>query len=103
MSVLVPFYNFENLSKLQSEFPFLYAFGKANSRDHCIESLQNLYLYLLELSLDKTFHFNILRSIALQPDGSLDHKKLKFLIKVFWPDCNEILSLNDFVKCTVCV
>ena len=93
----------KSLSKLQSEFPFSYAFGKADTRDHCIESSQNLYLHLLELSPDETFHFNILGSIALQPDGSLDHEKLKSLIKVFRPDRDGILSLNDFVKSTVCV
>jgi hypothetical protein len=93
----------KSLSKLDSEFPFSCAFGKADTRDSCIQSSQNLYLRLLEKSPDKVFHFNILGLVALRSDGSLDQDKLKSLIKVFRPNRDGLLSLIDFVKSTVCI
>jgi hypothetical protein len=93
----------KSLSKLDSAFPFSFAFGKADSRDCCIQSAQNLYLRLLEKSPDKVFHFNILGLVALRSDGSLDQDKLKSLIKVFRPNRDGQLSLIDFVKSTVCI
>lgn len=92
-----------SLKKLDSSFPFSYAFGKADTRDFCIQSSQNLYFRLLEKSPDKVFHFNILGLTALRSDGSLDQEKLKSLIKVFRPDRDGLLSLIDFVKSTVCI
>jgi len=92
----------KSLSKLDSAFPFSYAFGKADTRDHCIESSQKLYLRLLDKCPENIFHFNILGLVALQHDGSLDQEKLKSLIKVFRPGRDGRLSLIDFVKSTVC-
>lgn len=92
-----------SLSKLDAAYPFSYAFGRADTRDNCIQSSQNLYLRLLEKTSDKVLHFNILGLVALQPDGSLDQEKLKLLIKVFRPDRDGLLSLIDFVKSTVCI
>ena len=91
----------KSLAKLDSQFPFSYAFGKADTRDDCIQSAQNLYFRLLEKSTDDEFHFNILGLTALQSDGSLDQEKLKTLIKVFRPNRDGLLSLLDFVKSTV--
>lgn len=91
----------KSLSKLDSQFPFSYAFGKADTRDDCIESAQNLYFRLLEKSSDEDFHFNVLGLVALQSDGSLDQDRLKTLIKVFRPNRDGLLSLIDFVKSTV--
>ena len=93
----------KSLSKLDSEFSFSFAFGKADTRDCCIQSSQNLYSRLLEKSPDKVFHFNILGLVALRSDGSLDQDKLKSLIKVFRPNRDGLLSLIDFVKSTVCI
>ena len=92
----------KSLSKLDSKFPFSYAFGKADMRDDCIESSQNVYFRLLEKAPDEDFHFNMIGLVALQSDGSLDQEKLKTLIKVFRPDRDGLLSLIDFVKSTVC-
>ncbi len=93
----------KSLSKLDSRFPFSYAFGKADKRDDCIQSAQSLYFRLLEKTPDVKLHFNILGLVALQPDGTLDQKKLKTLIKVFRPNRDGVLSLIDFVKSTVCI
>ena len=91
----------KSLTKLDSAYPFSSAFGKADTRDHCIQSSQDLYFRLLEHSSDKKFHFNVLGLVALQRDGSLDQDKLKSLIKVFRPDRDGRLGLLDFVKSTV--
>jgi hypothetical protein len=90
-----------SLSKLDSPFPFSYTFGKADTRDHCIRSAQNLYLRLLSHTPDTTLHFNVLGLVALNPDSSLNQEKLKALIKVLRPGRNGRLSLIDFVKSVV--
>jgi len=90
----------KSLSKLDSRFPFSYAFGKADMRDDCIQSSQSLYFRLLEKTPDVKLHFNILGLVALQSDGTLDQEKLKTLIKVFRPNRDGVLSLIDFVKST---
>lgn len=66
-----------SLSKLDTSFPFSYAFGKADNRDRCIESSQHLYLRLLDATRDKQLHFNVLGLVALQRNGTLDQEKLK--------------------------
>ncbi|VEU37451.1 unnamed protein product [Pseudo-nitzschia multistriata] len=88
----------QSLSKLDSKYPFSYSFGKANMRDHCVQSSQSLYLRLLRQSPDPVLHFNTLGLVALQRDGILDGEKLKSLIKLFRPDRDGRLSLIDFVK-----
>jgi hypothetical protein len=92
-----------SLSKLDSAFPFSFAFGNTDTRDNCIESSQNIYLRLLDKSPETYFHFNTLGLVALQRDGSLDQEKLKLLIKAFRPNRDGRLSLIDFVKSTVCL
>ncbi|KAG7354823.1 mechanosensitive ion channel [Nitzschia inconspicua] len=87
-----------SLSKLNTSFPFSYAFGRADTRDSCIESSQELYLRLLGATRDQKLHFNILGLVALQRDGTLDQEKLKSLIKVFRPGRDGNLGLVDFVK-----
>jgi len=93
----------KSLSQLDSAFPFSFAFGNTDTRDHCIESSQNIYLRLLDKSPETYFHFNTLGLVALQRDGALDQEKLKLLIKVFRPNRDGRLSLIDFVKSTVCL
>ena len=90
-----------SLGKLDTQFPFAFAFGKADTRDHCIESSQQLYLRLLDATPDSTLHFNIIGLIALQRDGTLDQEKLKSLIKVLRPGRSGHLTLVDFVKSVV--
>lgn len=92
-----------SLRKLDSPFPFSYAFGRADSRDRCIHASQDLYLRLLRHSLDPTLHFNILGLVALERDGSLNYEKLRLLMKVFRPGRDGRLSLIDFVKSVVSV
>mmetsp|Transcript_17151 Transcript_17151/g.41621 ORF Transcript_17151/g.41621 Transcript_17151/m.41621 type:complete len:1437 (-) Transcript_17151:162-4472(-) len=87
-----------SLRKLDSPFPFSYSFGRAESRDRCIQASQDLYLRLLNYSLDPTLHLNILGLVALERDGSLNVEKLRSLMKVFRPGRDGRLSLIDFVK-----
>ena len=91
-----------SLRKLDSPFPFSYSFGRAESRDQCIQASQDLYLRLLKYSLDPTLHFNILGLVALERDGSLNVDKLRSLMKLFRPGRDGRLSLIDFVKSVVC-
>jgi hypothetical protein len=90
-----------SLTKLDSPFPFSYAFGSAQTRNQCIESSQDLYIRLLDNTDESTLHFNVLGLVALRQDGSLDQEKLKSLIKVFRPSRDGTLSLVDFVKSVV--
>ncbi|KAL3920538.1 MAG: hypothetical protein SGILL_003213 [Bacillariaceae sp.] len=87
-----------SLAKLNTSFPFSFAFGRASNRNACIESSQELYLRLVDNTPDSTLHFNILGLTALRRDGTLDQEKLKSLIKVFRPGRDGRLTLFDFVK-----
>ncbi|KAL3911714.1 MAG: hypothetical protein SGILL_007172 [Bacillariaceae sp.] len=91
-----------SLSRLDTNYPFAVAFGRANNRNACIESSQSLYLRLVDSTADGTLNVSILGLIALQRNGRLDQEKLKSLIRTFRPGKRDgVINMIDFVKSIV--
>jgi hypothetical protein len=62
---------------LNTDFPFSASFGPAGTREDAIESSQNIFRNLLKGSLDEDFlNFDLLATLGVLPDGSLDQQKL---------------------------
>jgi hypothetical protein len=88
------------LACLRTDFPFSSRFGPAGTREDTITSSQDVYERLLLGSDDMSscLHFNVLATLGVFPDGSLDQDKLVDLIRIFRPDRDGTLSVVDFVK-----
>ena len=87
------------LEYLNTAYPFSGSFGPADRRDTTVTSAQEVYDRLLIRSPDPfTLQFDVMALLGVKKDGSLDHEKLKDLIKLFRPDRDGSLVCIDFVK-----
>ena len=87
------------MAQLGRPFPFGYSFGRAATREECIESAQNTYLRLLaETPGETSLSFNVLALVALQSDGTLVSEKIRDLSRVFRPSRKGDLTLLNFCK-----
>ena len=88
-----------SMACLNTPFPFSGAFGLADTREHCIQSSQELYRRLLLNDPDQgEVSFETLALLGLKPDGSLDQDKLKEMIRLFRPDRDGTLGILEFAK-----
>lgn len=88
------------LAYMDEDYPFSLAFGPADTRDHCIESAQKLYLQLTGKNtpdLDVR-PFDSIAVLATTKTGDIDTEQMKDLIKLFRPDRQGNLTMLDFVK-----
>jgi small-conductance mechanosensitive channel len=89
----------QSLSFLNTSFPFSVAFGAAGTREQCIESTEKVYArLLLNAPGTSVLNFDTLALLVVQPDGTLDLKKLKDIVRLFRPDREGKLSPLDFAK-----
>lgn len=87
------------LACLHTDFPFSGCFGPAGSREDTIVSSQEVYRRLLLKSDDEdVLNFEVLATIGVFSDGTLDQGKLVELIRLFRPDRDGTLSMVDFVR-----
>jgi hypothetical protein len=87
------------LAFMDNAYPFSYSFGYAGSREACIESAQRVYQRLMRITPDAVkLPFDTIGSLATSPDGGIDHKKMRALIKTFRPDRDGNLTMLDFVR-----
>ena len=87
------------LEYLNTAYPFSGSFGLADHRESAIESAQEVYDRLLLRSPDPvTLQFDVIALLGVKKDGSLDHEKLKFGIKLLRPDRDGSIDCIDFVK-----
>lgn len=95
----------QSLAFMDLSFPFAIAFGLADTREHCIESSQDVYHRLLledPLHAEGILDFSTLAVLAraddVFDDDVIDPAKMKDLIRLFRPDRDGRLSMLDFVK-----
>jgi hypothetical protein len=88
------------MSTINQNYPFSSLFGKASTREECIDSAQRLFVRLeaADGEVDGILKFNILAVLALDKANNLDEEKLKSLIEVFRPTRDGELTMLDFVK-----
>ena len=82
-------------------YPFSNAFGLADSREHCVQSAEEIYKCLALATPDDPtmFRFETLSSLAKDPATEyLDKSKLKDMVKGFRPDRDGSLPLIEFVR-----
>ena len=82
-------------------FPFSKAFGLADSREHCLESAEEIFKCFVPATSQSpdSLQFEALSSIAENPEtGDMDEKMLKDLVKIFRPEQDGTLKLIDFVR-----
>lgn len=88
-----------SMACLNNPTPFGGAFGLADTREHCIQSAQDLYRRLLLNEPGQTeLNFETLALLGLQRDGTLDQPVLKDLIRLLRPDRDGTLDILHFVK-----
>lgn len=87
------------LTYMKKKYPFLPAFGPADTREACIDSAQKVYdrLMLRTPQLD-ILPFETLALLAKKEDGNIDKEKAKLLIRLFRPDRDGSLGKLEFVK-----
>lgn len=87
------------LEFLNTTYPFSGSFGLADRRETTVASSQEVYDRLLLRSPDPFIvQFDVIALLGVTKDGSLDHDKLKDLIKLFRPDRDGSIDCIDFVK-----
>lgn len=90
------------LSQIDTDLPFSAAFGRTGSRETCVILSQNIYEMLLmdesSTNLDGKLHFDVIASLAVNNDGTLDGDKIKDLIRTFRPNRDGTMSILDFVR-----
>lgn len=83
------------LAFIQNEYPFSFAFGPADTREHCIESAQQVFRRLLLRSPgDEVIPFETIALLTENEDGEIDQDKAKDLIKLFRPDRQGNLTVR---------
>jgi hypothetical protein len=87
------------LAYMDEDYPFSLAFGPADTREHCIESAQKLYVRLTGNTPDLDVRpFESIVVLAKTKGGDIDSERMKDLIKLFRPDRQGNLTMLDFVK-----
>lgn len=89
----------QSLSFFEAKTMFGYNFGDTDTREHCIESSEDVYArLLLRSNRDDTLSFHVLAMLALNADGTLKQEKIKDLIQIFRPQRDGTLTVLDFIK-----
>ncbi len=70
------------LALIDDDYPFSASFGTATTREECIASSQRVFDRLTQGGRDEVLNFQVLARITELPDGSIDHEKLRSLVKV---------------------
>lgn len=83
---------------ISDEFPFSPSFGRALTRQQCVQSSQRVFEGLTKESSHQILNFDTLCHIARLPDGSLDKLKVKELVRLFRPNRSGQLTKLEFVK-----
>jgi hypothetical protein len=79
-------------------YPFTVSFGLADTREHCVESAQEVYRSLLVAEPELNVPcFETIAVLARDDTGELDQLKLRELIRIFRPDREGKLTMLDFV------
>ena len=86
------------LAFINDSLPFSPAFGKAATREQCIQSAQRIFDAITGNSRRHVLDFKALCQIAEEDDGSYDKQKIKFLIKVFRPNRLGEITKMDFIQ-----
>ena len=88
------------LACLYTPFPFSQAFGLADSREHCVESSQEIYQKLLSESPGdgEQLYFEVIALLGVESDGNLDQRKIRELIRLFRPDRDGVVDVLSFAK-----
>jgi hypothetical protein len=83
------------------QHPFSTSFGRASTRDECINSAQAVYNRLLKLSPgSRLLSFDVLQVLAENDDGTVDSDRRKHLKQLFRPDAyNELPRLAFIQSC----
>ncbi|KAG7366028.1 mechanosensitive ion channel [Nitzschia inconspicua] len=85
------------LGFIDNEYPFSPAFGRASTREECINSSQKIF-EKLKTGRRQVLNFTALCEITKSDDGTLDKTKIRDLIKVFRPNRVGEISKIDFVR-----
>lgn len=85
---------------INNEYPFSPSFGRANTREECVEAAQTVYDRLARGNSNGMLNFDVLCRIAKLRDGSTDRSKIRELVKVFRPCRKGMISKLDFVRST---
>lgn len=84
---------------MKKKYPFLPAFGPADTRERCIQSAQQVYDRLrMRTPYLQYLPFETLALIAKDDEGGIDQKKARELIKIFRPERDGSIAKLDFVK-----
>jgi hypothetical protein len=87
------------LTFMRTRYPFLPAFGLADTREKCVDNASKVFDRLMLRTPDRAeLPFDTLALLAKNDDDVLDQHKAKLLIKIFRPDRSGNLSKLDFVK-----
>ncbi|CAB9496802.1 Mechanosensitive ion channel protein [Seminavis robusta] len=87
------------LTFMKRKYPFLPAFGPADTRENCIESAQKVYDRLILRTPHKAdLPFETLALLAKNEKGELDQEKAKEIIRAFRPDRDGTLGKLEFVR-----
>jgi hypothetical protein len=89
------------LTYMDLQHPFSTSFGRASTRDECINSAEAVYNRLLKLSPgSRLLSFDVLQVLAENDDGTVDSDRRKHLKQLFRPDAyNELPRLAFIQSC----
>jgi hypothetical protein len=95
----------KTLKVLDDHYPFSHAFGRAKSREDCVESSQEVfYRLMLSVGSNKVYGdeedylpFSIISVLAMDEKGTYVDAKIKSLIRLFRPDREGDLKCLEFV------
>lgn len=90
----------QTLAFMDLSYPFSRSFGLADTREHCVQSAEDVYRCLLNGNpLFDTLQFETLTAVVQVPGThELDEVRLKELVKVFRPERDGSLDKLGFVR-----
>ena len=90
----------QTLAFMDLSYPFSRSFGLADTREHCVQSSEDVYKCLLKGNPHfETLQFETLTAVVRVPGAQeLDEMRLKELVKVFRPERDGSLDILGFVR-----
>jgi len=85
------------LEYIDPVYPFSAAFGKAGTREQCVQSAQSMFDKLMT-GRRYAINFRVLCQIAEKRDGTHDKAKVRDLMRMFRPNRLGEITKLDFVK-----
>ena len=87
------------LDFMSKDFTFGHDYGSCATRKQCVKHAVRVYRRLLKFTPDQQMmNFDVIGALAYEEDGELDEDRAIALLRMFYPDKDDLLPMLAFVQ-----